>query len=367
MAKQLINIGTSPNDGTGDALRDAFDKTNDNFTEVYNPDKIEFKNTGTPTITEEGTVWWNQEEYTINILTGLGPTIQVGQEILMLFYNDSAVDTISNLKAIRPKAATVVGGVIVPTLELADASKWEGTEGTLSVCTMDIPPLSLGFSVKFGRARGGNTSGFTPGEQLWLAADGSGDLINTKPEFPNYQISIGGALNSSAAPDGEVFVSITRDVYDTFNDTWDGGFRESFDFTVSSNGSVITGTIENVDNTKDLTMLFSDGFSTLDTTTTPLTIALTAGTDVNPQTNFVYIPKSTKVLTVSTSGFPTTEHIKIADLYLRTALKTQSEDALVNRNWNDHIKKEEDNGHLLHIAERLRQNHAKWDNGTAGA
>ena len=36
MAKQTINIGTSPNDGTGDALRNAFDKTNDNFTELYN-------------------------------------------------------------------------------------------------------------------------------------------------------------------------------------------------------------------------------------------------------------------------------------------------------------------------------------------
>lgn len=35
MAKQTINIGTTPNDGTGDALRDAFDKVNDNFIEVY--------------------------------------------------------------------------------------------------------------------------------------------------------------------------------------------------------------------------------------------------------------------------------------------------------------------------------------------
>lgn len=34
MAKQEINIG-SPNDGTGDNLRDAFDKVNDNFLEVY--------------------------------------------------------------------------------------------------------------------------------------------------------------------------------------------------------------------------------------------------------------------------------------------------------------------------------------------
>lgn len=35
MAQQTINVGTSPNDGTGDFVRDAFIKTNDNFTELY--------------------------------------------------------------------------------------------------------------------------------------------------------------------------------------------------------------------------------------------------------------------------------------------------------------------------------------------
>jgi hypothetical protein len=36
MAKQTINIGSTANDGTGDPLRSAFIKVNDNFTEVYN-------------------------------------------------------------------------------------------------------------------------------------------------------------------------------------------------------------------------------------------------------------------------------------------------------------------------------------------
>jgi hypothetical protein len=35
MAKQTVNIGATANDGTGDPLRDAFDKLNDNFNEVY--------------------------------------------------------------------------------------------------------------------------------------------------------------------------------------------------------------------------------------------------------------------------------------------------------------------------------------------
>ncbi len=35
MSKQTINVGSAPNDGTGDPARTAFTKTNDNFTELY--------------------------------------------------------------------------------------------------------------------------------------------------------------------------------------------------------------------------------------------------------------------------------------------------------------------------------------------
>jgi len=38
MAKQTINIGSNANDGTGDPLRTAFNKINDNFTELYGSD-----------------------------------------------------------------------------------------------------------------------------------------------------------------------------------------------------------------------------------------------------------------------------------------------------------------------------------------
>jgi hypothetical protein len=35
MAKQVVNLGSAANDGTGDPLRSAFDKINDNFQEIY--------------------------------------------------------------------------------------------------------------------------------------------------------------------------------------------------------------------------------------------------------------------------------------------------------------------------------------------
>jgi hypothetical protein len=51
MTQQLVNIGTIPNDGTGDTLRDAFDKANDNFTELYTDKAAIAGQTFTGTIT----------------------------------------------------------------------------------------------------------------------------------------------------------------------------------------------------------------------------------------------------------------------------------------------------------------------------
>ena len=40
MARQIIGIGTTANDNTGDDLRTAGDRINDNFTELYNFDSV---------------------------------------------------------------------------------------------------------------------------------------------------------------------------------------------------------------------------------------------------------------------------------------------------------------------------------------
>lgn len=55
MAKQTINVGTVANDKTGDQLRTAFTKTNDNFTELYSYPLTNITS-GTPTsATDTGT------------------------------------------------------------------------------------------------------------------------------------------------------------------------------------------------------------------------------------------------------------------------------------------------------------------------
>jgi hypothetical protein len=59
MAKQVINIGAVANDGTGDTLRAAFDKVNDNFTEAYNLDINQLSNVDTTGVTNGKVLAYN--------------------------------------------------------------------------------------------------------------------------------------------------------------------------------------------------------------------------------------------------------------------------------------------------------------------
>ena len=307
-------------------------------------------------------VTYNGNKYAIEYVSGLGPTVTIGQSLYLLYYNNTG-SAIQAGSVLHLTGAETVNDTNYPTPELADASDWEKTQGTITIAANSASNGEFILSTRFGMIDGVDTSSVTAGSQLWLSADGSGAFTETKPEFPNYSISVGGAFNSLVG--GKIFVNITKDIYDTILDAWDGGFRETINFTVSSDGTTITGSLENVDSSKDLTMLFGDGFNNLDTTPAA-TVTLTPGTDTNPQENYIYVPKDTKVLTSSISGWPSSEHIKVADVLVQSASGVQANDALVNRNWNDHIKKEGNNGHILHLAERLRQNHAEWYSGAEG-
>ncbi len=149
---------------------------------------------------------------------------------------------------------------------------------------------------------------------------------------------------------------------------WNGIFWEYMEFNVTSSGTVVTGSLEPLVSPGDLTMMFSDGLTILDTDP-PKTIILTHGTDKVPVLNYVYIPQSTKVLTVNTTDWPSTvEHIKVAAVLLKSAATTATEGPLKNHNWNDEIYHSViKQGHLSHITENLREREAKWKSGTEGS
>lgn len=150
---------------------------------------------------------------------------------------------------------------------------------------------------------------------------------------------------------------------DTMNTFFNGTFQETFDAVVTSDGATITMSLEQ-SGTGDLTMQFSDGYTTLDCTDPLQTIALTAGADdTSPQANYIYIPQSTKVLTKSTSSWPAGEHIRVAYFLVPSAAFVQSKGCYINQNWNDHLASVNSQGHMAHMSEKLRRLGASWFSG----
>ncbi|SVB19511.1 uncharacterized protein METZ01_LOCUS172365, partial [marine metagenome] len=95
MAKQIVNLGTTADDGTGDNLRDGMDKVNDNFGEIY-------------TKLGDGTSLSSGIEATATVITLSAPTIQgiVG--------GTQVSTTITTLTSttVKPGTMTLIGGQI---------------------------------------------------------------------------------------------------------------------------------------------------------------------------------------------------------------------------------------------------------------
>lgn len=315
------------------------------------------------TLTEEGQIKWNDKFYTPEYESGLGYTVTIGNQTYLIFLNDTGA-LIPSGKVMHLVGGALFGGELYPTFEYADPRDWEKVQGTLGMTLHTVANGALGLLAKDAQKINVDTSGVAAGAQMWIKPDGSGDITDIKPQFPDIAISIGGSYDS--AVNGCMFFNITSDINQLFDDAWDGAIIEGFDFLVSSDGATITGTLANKDVARNLPIQFSTGFYTFDTTPAA-TITLTAGTDENPQQNYIYILESTKALTVSTSGFPLVEHAKVGQIALFSAVRTQTNGgAIRNQNITDHIKTTGDNGHILHIAERIRQFNAEWDNGTEG-
>lgn len=144
---------------------------------------------------------------------------------------------------------------------------------------------------------------------------------------------------------------------------YNGTFLEKFHALVTSDGATITLTLTEVNGADDLTMVFSDGHTTLDVSGGGATIALTAGTDANPQTNYVYILQSDKVLAKDTSAWPTAEAIYIGQYVVPSAGFVQTNNVYLNQNWNEGTDATQGQGHYTHQSQRLRQFGAEWFSG----
>ena len=103
MAQQSINLGSQANDGTGDSIRDAFDKVNTNFTEIYT-DLTLFNS-----VFSTGTDALSAAIATVYSVTATMANFSATQALFQQDLNDVANTLANKIESVTPAAGTGIG------------------------------------------------------------------------------------------------------------------------------------------------------------------------------------------------------------------------------------------------------------------
>jgi len=205
----------------------------------------------------------------------------------------------------------------------------------------------------------------TSGAVQWTAAGTDGQLViaatGGAPAFASLASSDGFIEYTPGA--NSLDLTIEANAKTAAINGWDGSIIETTSVTVTSDGATITLSVEKSGG-GDLTVVFSDGFYTWDTTPAD-TVTLTAGSDTSPTLNYIYFLQSTKTLTASTVGFPATEFAPIAEVLCQSAASLQTDGAYKVHVYTDHIISSNNEGHIQHLNYWIRQQNATWVSGVA--
>jgi hypothetical protein len=126
MAKQVINIGSSGGDGTGDPLRTAYDKINDNFDEVYADWEYPVAVSDEATALTTGTAkikFRMPRAITLTAVRGSLVTAQASGSILTVDINEAGVSVLSTKLTIdntEKTSVTAVTPAVISDASLAD-------------------------------------------------------------------------------------------------------------------------------------------------------------------------------------------------------------------------------------------------------
>lgn len=207
-------------------------------------------------VDNQGTLSWNTEDETLDLIVSPDVTYQIGQELGLVARNLSGT-TLANGAIVKVTGAS--GDKV--TVDIADASTELGSAPTVGVVTETINNNSTGRITTAGLVRGLDTSSFSEGVAIYLGSNGA--FTATKPVSPNHLVHIGWVVRSHAT-EGAILVHV--------NNGWE--VDELHDVLISnvSNGQILTwnatlGVWENTD--------FPDAL-TFDTELTAATQALEA-------------------------------------------------------------------------------------------
>jgi len=140
-------------------------------------------------------------------------------------------------------------------------------------------------------------------------------------------------------------------------DFYNSTFAEQFDFTITSNGTVITGSLEKTGG-GNLTMRFAnDEYIILDCDPTPVTVTITPGTDISPVYRYYYILQSTPTIITEGSNWSSAEHIKVARINVPLASFVQTKNVYSNQNINNDAAfvAGDLSGGYVHLSHKIRE------------
>jgi hypothetical protein len=345
---------------TGKLLQNSTVTLND-AGDLANPKTIQLNTSpGTPSHSE-GLFYWDSVNKTISMYNDESAvTLQIGQEMWVRVKNDTA-GILGNGKVCY--LSGVDGSDLTAALAKADSAST--SLSTLGLATHDIGIGSYGYITTSGLVRNINTNLWNPGDLLFLSATTAGDMQTTFPSSPAYQVRLG-TVGIKSISSGNFLVSIdiasnNQSVINIFN----GAILEPhvIDVIGATGPDRVYLTLEK-DGGGDISLFFNGIFFVFDTTPAA-EIDLTIGTDTVPVLNYVYIPESTKLLTKSTSGWPSEQHIPIATVLVQSAASAETYGVYKVHAWTDHVYDSNNQGHISHVNRWIREQNATWLSGVS--
>lgn len=234
----------------GDTMTGSLNMSANNITEI---NFLSFNVTSCPEeidTTLEGFICWDQDKKTMNMVTGLGNILQIGQENFKIFKNKAgktiyAGQVVSMNGSVGEIATGVLGNGNVSDAQISNLHMV-----TIPSCNANAECVA----VNLGEVHDVPTSDFAQGTVVYLSCDGSGNMTDTLPvlnECYNYRL---GTVLRSHATTGilDFFPEVDREDGNTFSTVGVLNDLEVLGNIYSNNSEVVTnkytGWVEYVDN-----------------------------------------------------------------------------------------------------------------------
>lgn len=155
----------------------------------------------------EGTLKWAEADHCPEYISGVGNTVQVGQEIWGIGVNKTGSTVLDG-------QVVYASGVQGQRLSYNFADAREGTKcAFVGIVTASTENNQEGPVTTFGLVHDIDTSAWVEGTKLYIAADNSGLLTAIAPDFPNFRLWVATVVYQHGTQ-GKVFVAPRIDFAD---------------------------------------------------------------------------------------------------------------------------------------------------------